>query len=193
MQSFSKTLVVVLLSFALFPTSSRAQFQLNVTGGRLIPTDRGTSINDGLWGPGATFRYFINPNVAIGLNTRYFTRNDSYQYGNVSASNRGSALSGAGQVEYFFTTKSALQPYVGAEIGVYHNWYKTEYIAGGTPISSRGNDSNLLLGPKAGLQYAITPTAGLSLDASYQFLVGRGYTGHALFVNAGGFLKFGGR
>lgn len=175
------------------PTQSRAQFQVNLTGGRLIPTDRGTSISDGVWGPGATLRYFVKPNLAIGLNTRYFTRSGSYQFGGTSSSNRSSALSGTGQVEYFFTTKSALQPYFGAEIGVYHGWYKNEYITAGKTSSYRGNDSNLILGPKAGLQYAITPTAGLSLDASYQFLIDRGYTAHFFFVNAGGFVKFGNR
>ncbi|QJD79910.1 opacity family porin [Spirosoma rhododendri] len=186
-------IAITAVLFTLLSTSSYAQFQINVTGGRLIPTARGTSPSDGVWGPGATLRYFVKPNLAIGLNTRYFTRSSSYQYGGVSSSNRGSALSGTGQVEYFFTVKSALQPYIGAEIGVYHSWYKNEYTTAGKTSSYRGNDSNLILGPKAGLQYAITPTAGLSLDASYQFLVDRGYTAHFLLVNAGGFVKFGRR
>lgn len=193
MRPVSRFLFVAIVCTLFIPLQSRAQFQVTVTGGRLFPTDKGTSIDDGVWGPGATFRYFVSPNLAVGLNTRYFTRSNSYQYANVSATQRGSALAGTGQVEYFFTTKSALQPYLGAEIGVYHSWYKTEYSVSGVQSSSRSNDSNLLLGPKAGLQYAVTPTVGLSLDASYQFVIDRGYTAHALFINAGGFIKFGRR
>lgn len=195
MHSVNRFLFIAIIGTLLIPIQSRAQFQVNVMGIRYIATPKAISVSDGAWGAGVSFRYFVSPRIAVGLNARYYANRYMYSYSPVPSFNTTqiSNLVATGQVDYFFPTKSALQPYAGLEAGLINTRYSSEYTVGYTTNRTSSTKSYFLAGPKAGLHYAITPTVGLSFDASYQFIIDRGYIGEAVFVNAGGFLKFGRR
>lgn len=197
MHSVNRFLFITIVGTILIPFQSRAQFQVNVMGIRYIATPKAISVSDGAWGAGASLRYFVSPRIAVGLNARYYANRYMYSYslglGPSFSTTQISNLVATGQVDYFFPTKSALQPYAGLEAGMINARYNAEYGVGYTTNRTSSTKSYFLAGPKAGLQCAITPTVGISLDASYQFIIDRGYIGEAVFINAGGFLKFGRR
>jgi outer membrane protein W len=175
----------------LLPTLAKAQFQVNVMGTRATSVMRGGA--DGLWGGGATLRYFTNPHIAIGLNGRYFGDKYSFSFGNFSSSSRITTIAMTGQAEYFFDLiKERLQPYVGLEAGLYTSRYNIEYTGINLPnnsISAISNDFGAI--PKVGLQYAITPAIGVNAEAGYQLVFGSGSIGQSLLLNLGAFYKFG--
>lgn len=112
----------LLVGALLLSIQVKAQFQVNVNGNYLAPTESGSSFSDGLWGGGVTLRYFVSTKLAVGLNGRYFMKSNSANFdpgisgGLVKASLN--ILMVTGQAEYFFS-ESALRPYVGVEAGLY--------------------------------------------------------------------------
>ncbi len=189
--------LLFIVSAILLPGRAQAQFQINLTGNYLGSTEKGSSFSDGLWGGGATFRYFVNPNVAVGLNGRYFTKNESASF------NGGTGISGSvkasadlilvtGQAEYFFS-ESALRPYVVLEAGLYRTTAKVEITNGYQSINSSNSANNFGLAPKVGLQYAITSQFGVNVDAAYHIIFADGDTGKVLLLGAGVFFTFGQR
>lgn len=190
MPHFLKAAAVLLVSALLLPTWTKAQFQLNVMGSRLALPQAWTG---GLLGGSATLRYFTSPHAAVGLNTRYFADQGSFIFGDVTSNSQIANTSVTGQVEYFTAQPQAtLQPYIGLEGGLYILRYKFANTGPGTEINSFSDTfSNLGIGPKAGLQCAITPYFGVNTEASYQLIFGNRSAGHALLLNLGAFYKFG--
>lgn len=191
MRSLIRLLFIITICAIFIPGQSRAQFQVNVSGSRLMSAAYGKSLDDGKWGAGATVRYFVTPKIAAGISARYYDKRYVYTYAQSTSRTQTKIGVITGQGEYFLTT-SALRPYIGLEAGLYNAWISFESTNVKTDLSSDSN-SFLLIGPKAGIQYAVTKAIGLNMEASYEFITDRNYTSRVLFVNAGGFVKFGRR
>jgi hypothetical protein len=71
---------ILVIGTLLFSNQAQAQFQANLNGNFLAPTESGTSFSDGLWGGGATLRYFVRPDLAVGINGRYFATSNSANF-----------------------------------------------------------------------------------------------------------------
>ncbi|AUD01325.1 outer membrane beta-barrel protein [Spirosoma pollinicola] len=201
MKNITKVITSTLLVVGalLLSNNAQAQFQANVNGNFLAATEKGSSFSDGLWGGGVTVRYFVNPNLAIGLNGRYFTKSNSASFvfdpgsgtnGSVKAS--GNLLMVTGQAEYFFS-ESALRPYVGLEAGLYRAAATVEITNGIQTLKSADNDSKFGVAPKVGLQYAVAPSFGINADAGYHIVFTEGDTGKMLLLGAGVYFVFGQR
>lgn len=191
------TSLLFVVSTLLLSGQAKAQFQANVTGNYLAPTESGSSFSDGIWGGGVTLRYFLSPNLAVGLNGRYFTTKNSASFdlgsgagigGSVKAS--ANLLMVTGQAEYFFST-SALRPYVGLEAGLYRAAVSAEISDGYQTLKLSDSGSNFGIAPKVGLQYAISPAFGVNADAGYHIVFNDGETGKSLLLGAGVYFMFG--
>lgn len=121
-------------------------------------------------GGAVTLRYFLTPNLAMGVNGRYFTSNNSASFdidpgiggsGSIKASSN--LLWVTGQAEYFFS-ESALRPYVGLEAGLYRAAGTVEISDGYQTLKLSDSASNFGLAPKVGLQYALSPALGINAD-----------------------------
>ncbi|MFD2572630.1 OmpW family outer membrane protein [Spirosoma soli] len=194
------SLLVVMVAL-LLPGGAKAQFQVNVTGNYLGPAESGSSFSDGPWGGGVTLRYFVSPNLAVGLNGRYFSSNGSanFDFGSgagigASGSVKASAnlLAVTGQAEYFFS-ESALRPYVGIEAGLYRAAGTVEISDGFNTIKASESANNFGVAPKVGLQYAISPAFGVNADAGYHIVFSDGDTSKFLLLGAGVYFTFGQR
>ncbi|NEU69545.1 porin family protein [Spirosoma agri] len=170
-----------------------------MNGNYAASTSAGSSFSDGQWGGGATLRYYVKPNLAIGLNGRYFMK-DYASSVNVYPT-PGSAISikastnllmVTGQAEYFFS-ESALRPYVGVEAGLYRTAATLEISNGYNSEKASDNASNFGVAPKVGLQYALSPAIGINVDAGYHIVFDDGETGKLLLLGAGVFFTFGQR
>jgi hypothetical protein len=192
MLHFLKAATTLLVYALLLPTSAKAQFQLNILGSRLALPQAWTG---GLLGGSTTLRYFTSPHAAIGLNARYFADKGSFVFGDVTSSSQVATICLTGQIEYFTAQPQAIfQPYIGLEGGFYTLRYKFVNTGPGTEVNSfLNNFANVGIGPKAGLQCAITPSFGINTEASYQLIFGSRSGGHALFLSLSTFYKFGRR
>lgn len=183
-------LLVGCISCACLPT--RAQIQINALGSYVSSVGEKSSINDGLRGFGGSVRYFTSPHFAIGLNTQHVAKTIS----NGILTARTKNLYVAGQAEYFITT-SAWQPYIGVEVGLIRNTYRTELVSdvlGIVDVVNQGRNYYFNLGPKVGIQYIITPVIGINAEATYKLIVDRGSpSNQALLLNGGVVFKIGNR
>ncbi|MGF7215692.1 outer membrane protein W [Spirosoma lacussanchae] len=189
--------LVLLLGCWLVPGRAQAQIQLNLTGNYLAPVESGSSFSDGLWGGGATGRYFLNQNLAVGLNARYFTRRESASGsgGGITATATANfnILQVTGQAEYFFSEAAyPLRPYAGLEAGMYRSAYKLDLTTNaGVGGTDSDNVTNFGIAPKAGVQYAITSALGVNFDAGLHLIFGEGGTSKALLLGLGVYYNLG--
>lgn len=186
MHHFFKFTLPLLICIAFSSVPVQAQWQLNAIGSYVVPGGPVGPTNNKLGGGGVALRYFLNPNVAIGVTAQYLTKGLTY----ADIATRNSNRFVAAQAEYFFT-RSALQPYMGVEAGLFANRYRTEVPS--HPLSPfEGRNNWFSVGPKVGLQYMITPSIGLNTEATYKLIVDRGSSiDQALLLNGGLVLRWG--
>jgi outer membrane protein W len=193
MKNTYRILTLALIFSALTTAKLFAQFQITATGNYLGYVEQYASFTDGMWGGGITVQYYVKPRFAVGLTTRYFTDSRSFGTGSYSTEYQTKALLVSGQIDYFLT-QTRLQPYIGVEAGLYKT--RETYSVNGSPrkVSSPfARDTYFGYAPKAGLQYALTPTFGLKVDAGYHFLIDGNRTDKFLLLSGGAFFKFGSR
>lgn len=169
-------------SFASIP--SRAQIQINALGSYVSSVGERSPVSNGLRGFGGSLRYFTSSHVAVGLNAQHLTKTISN--GVLTAGTKN--LYVAGQAEYFVTT-SAWQPYVGVEVGLVRNTYRTELasdVVGIVDVVNEGRNYYFNLGPRAGIQYMITPSIGINAEATYKLIVDRGSPENQTLLLGGG-------
>jgi hypothetical protein len=162
-------LLLLIGATSLVRVPAQAQIQINAFGSYVSPVSNKSTISDGLSGVGGSIRYFTSPHVALGLSAQRLAK--TLSYGSFTAKTRN--LYVAGQAEYFFTT-SALQPYVGVEVGLIRDTYRTEFVddvLGYNDFRERRNYYYFNFGPKAGIQYMITPLVGVNAEATYKIIV----------------------
>lgn len=146
--------------------TSNAQIAIGLTGGMGLPMgdmsnkDK-TNLGSG-FGGGLTGRYFLNDNMAVGVNLSYFsfTVNDVPSGFTASYSN----LPITAAFDYYFMDEG-FKPYVGLEAGFINASYKTS--GGGADISfSKGG---LLVAPVVGFAYGVNDNIELMLNAKYMY------------------------
>lgn len=182
-------LLILITATSLVCLPAQAQIQINAFGSYVSPVGDKSTISDGLRGVGGSIRYFTSPHVALGLSAQRLAKTLSYS--SFTAKTRN--LYVAGQAEYFFTT-SVMQPYVGVEVGLIRGTYRTELVddvLGYNDFRERRN-YYFNFGPKAGIQYMITPLIGVNAEATYKIIVDQGSPeNQALLLNAGIVVKLG--
>jgi len=189
--------LVLLVGCWLVPGRAQAQIQLNLTGNYLAPVESGSSFSNGSWGGGATGRFFLNRNLAVGLNARYFTQRESVDINGGGATatltGRASMLQVTAQAEYFFNeVVPSLRPYTGLEAGLYRTATKIDLTTNtGSLGSVSDNFNNFGFAPKAGVQYAIIPNLGVNFDAGLHLVFGEGTTSTALLLGLGVYYNLG--
>ncbi|RYC72131.1 OmpW family outer membrane protein [Spirosoma sordidisoli] len=189
--------LVLLLGCWLVPGRAQAQIQLNLTGNYLAPVESGSSFSNGSWGGGVTGRYFLNRNLAVGLNARYFSQRESASSssGGITATATASVnrLQVTAQGEYFFNeVVPSLRPYAGLEAGMYRTAYKIDLTTNAGSLGSvSDNFTNFGFAPKAGVQYALTPALGVNVDAGLHLIFGEGTTSTALLLGLGVYYNLG--
>ena len=104
------TTLALFMCILFLPKKAQAQFQVNLMGSHLSSAESGSSFNSGLWGGGATLRYFISPQLAVGVNGRYFTRDVGVETGLYQSTFEVHLTNSA--------TMSDLGKYVGNNFGV---------------------------------------------------------------------------
>jgi len=171
--------LVVLAS--LLATKATAQIQLGLSGNHYSSLEEGAKFSDGLWGGGATGRYFITPKFAVGLNARYFTRSES----GVSVS----IIPITAQGEFFFT-EGKVRPYLGVEAGIYIARAKISFAG----VSESDSDSRIGVAPKAGIQFMFTEKIGIDINAGYHLIIPKDgeEVGKTLVLGAGLVFNLGG-
>lgn len=175
--------LIILICSLLTTARLCAQIQVGVTGNYSGSVGRYASFADGFWGGGLTARYFLKPQLAVGLNTRYFTHGESFSTSFAQINTRSAELRLTGEVDYFLT-KAKLRPYVGIETGLYRSTFRLDTNVPAVETTTFSN-TNFGFAPKIGLQYAITPTIALNTDVGYHIVIYRNTTSRSLLLNAG--------
>jgi outer membrane protein W len=146
--------------------TSNAQIAIGLTGGFGSPMgdmsnkDKG-SLGSG-FGGGLTGRYFVNDNMAVGVNLSYFSFTVNDVPSGVTASYNNMPITAA--FDYYFMDEG-FKPYAGLEAGFINTSYKTS--TGGADISfSKGG---LLVAPVVGFAYEINDNIDLMLNAKYMY------------------------
>jgi outer membrane protein W len=146
--------------------TSNAQIAIGLTGGFASPMgdmsnkDKG-SLGSG-FGGGLTGRYFLNDNMAVGVNLSYFSFTVNDVPSGITASYNNMPITAA--FDYYFIDEG-FKPYAGLEAGFINASYKTS--ANGTDINfSKGG---LLVAPVVGFAYGINDNIDLMLNAKYMF------------------------
>ncbi|MFY7732275.1 MAG: OmpW family outer membrane protein [Bacteroidia bacterium] len=146
--------------------TSNAQIAIGLTGGMGLPMgdmsnkDKG-SLGSG-FGGGLTGRYFLNDNMAVGVNISYFSFTVNDVPSGVTASYNNMPITAA--FDYYFMDEG-FKPYAGLEAGFINASYKTS--ANSTDINfSKGG---LLVAPVVGFAYGINDNIDLMLNAKYMY------------------------
>lgn len=146
--------------------TSNAQIAIGLTGGMGLPMgdmsnkDKG-SLGSG-FGGGLTGRYFLNDNMAVGVNISYFSFTVNDVPSGVTASYNNMPITAA--FDYYFMDEG-FKPYAGLEAGFINASYKTS--ANSTDINfSKGG---LLVAPVVGFAYGINENIDLMLNAKYMY------------------------
>ena len=148
-----KKLALGVALFTALAYQSQAQINVAATIGPQFPTgDFGNLCNVG-FGFTATGRYMINPNFAVGLNIGY------YSFSVKDADNASVGLTPVtALLEYHFSTKGKLQPYVGGDLG----FYNLSFTAGNGLTAATSSKTYFGIAPTFGINYALANNFSLT-------------------------------
>jgi outer membrane protein W len=168
--------------------STQAQFQVGLGGNYFLPTAEGSRFSDGYPGGGLTLRYFISPQLAVGINGRFLTKKLADVGGFSGFEVKAQSIAPGLQAE-FFLTKSAIKPYVGIE----GNYFMTKTNGSYQGEEYNYTDNSFGVAPKLGTQFMFSPTFGLDVNAGYHFLLKDkdSEPEQAIMLGAGLVFKFG--
>lgn len=159
--------------------TSNAQISVGLTGGYATGMDlakplTGSTNNENLvsdagYGGGLTGRYWLNDNMAVGLNISYFTFGTKDVPADVTSSYSVMPISLA--FDYYFMTEG-FKPFAGLEAG-YVNcaWiakYPVNYLGSSSPAFDISyNNSGLYIAPIVGAAYGVNDNIDINLNAKY--------------------------
>jgi len=146
--------------------TSNAQIAIGLTGGMGLPmgdmSNKDKSSLGSGFGGGLTGRYFLNDNMAVGVNLSFFSFTVNDVPSGITASYSNLPITAA--FDYYFMDEG-FKPYAGLEAGFINASYKTS--GGGAEVSfSKGG---LLVAPVVGFAYGINDNIDLMLNAKYMF------------------------
>ncbi len=153
---------LLLLSFFFSGTAS-AQKSLTLLGTYGSTNQRDDS--DGAYGFGAQYRYFVKPNMAIGLSAKYITEDINRELSLKTVRGRATNVPVNLMGEYYFGNKG-IKPYVGLEVGL--NIQKIE----GFNIIVDKSTIRPGVSPKVGVILPMGRRLQLMVEGSYDMVIG---------------------
>ncbi|MFZ4796023.1 MAG: OmpW family outer membrane protein [Bacteroidia bacterium] len=150
--------------------SANAQISLGLTGGMGLPMgdmankdkmDLGSGFGGGLTG-----RYFLNDNMAVGLNLSYFSFAVNNIPSGATASYSNMPITAA--FDYYFMDEG-IKPYAGLEAGFIYSSIKTSQTVSGINVEVTGSKSGLLIAPVVGVAYGVNDALDIMLNAKYMY------------------------
>jgi len=155
---FSLALISLLVSFKSFSQSS-------VTLMGTYGTTNQSNISEGIYGGGVQYRYFVRPNVAVGISGKYLMEELKRELSAKTIRGKAVNIPINLTAEYYFKTQG-IRPYAGIEAGL--NILKIE----GYNILM---DQTLLrpgVAPKIGIVLPLGKRLSFMAEASYQVVIG---------------------
>ena len=158
--------------------TSNAQIAIGLTGGFGSPMgDMASkdkfSLGNG-FGGGLSGRYFLNDNMAVGLNIGYY----SFSFHDVPpaiTSNSYYNLPITAAFDYYFMDEG-FKPYAGLELGYIHTSYKLTQDVSGVSVDIKGSKGGLLFAPVVGVAYELNDNLDILLNAKYMYGLTEGKT-----------------
>jgi hypothetical protein len=157
--------------------TSNAQISVGLTGGFGTGMDLAKSLggngdklsSESGFGGGIIGRYWLNDNMAVGLNVNYFSFKPKDIPSGVTSSYSLIPISAA--FDYYFMDEG-FKPFAGVEVGYMLGSWKAEYAANyGGGISPAFNmsysNNGLFLAPVVGAAYGINDNFDVFLNAKY--------------------------
>jgi outer membrane protein W len=155
---FSLTLISSLVSFEGFSQST-----LTVLG--TYGSTSQSSASKGIYGGGAQYRYFVKPNVAVGISGKYLMEELNRELSAKTIRGKATTIPVNLLAEYYFKTEG-IRPYAGIEAGL--NILKIE----GYNIPSDQTVVRPGLMPKAGIVLPLGKRLSFMAEAAYQVVLG---------------------
>jgi hypothetical protein len=151
--------------------------QLSASGSYL----QGVGDNDaGLWGGGLGIKGFLGQNLALGARLSSYPEKTSAKVtGDGSDYTESDLITNAvATIDLILGKKaSALQPYIGTDLGASFNNHTVTYTnAGAQFIENKNEKTYFLLSPKAGVNFGIGQAFGIFGQAQYNVTFGNGKT-----------------
>ncbi|MCF2444118.1 porin family protein [Dyadobacter sp. CY345] len=153
---------LLLLSFFFSGTAS-AQKSLTLLGTYGITNQSDDS--DGAYGFGAQYRYFVKPNMAIGLSAKYITEDINRELSLKTIRGRATNIPVNLMGEYYFGSRG-IKPYVGLEVGL--NIQKIE----GFNIIVDKSTIRPGVSPKVGIILPMGRRLQFMVEGSYDVVIG---------------------
>ncbi|MES2647578.1 MAG: hypothetical protein V4717_11920 [Bacteroidota bacterium] len=169
---------LIVTAFGLFAVvSASAQLQVSASGSYL----KGVGDNDaGLWGGGLGLKGFLGENLALGARLSSYPKKTSSKTTRDGSNYTESDLitNAVATVDLLLGKKTtAIQPYIGADIGANFNNHTITYTnAGAQFIKNENKKTYFLLAPKAGVNIGIGQAFGIFGQAQYNVTFGDGRT-----------------
>ena len=132
------------------------------------------------WGGGVQIKGLIGDRLAIGGIIRSYPKNLQSETSSISGENvtitSGNAITPvAGMIEYYFGKKSAVNPYLGTDAGVYFNHNYTVVNSDNVDVVNQDTKKAYFgIAPKAGLMIKTGGLFAIFAQAQYNFLFGSG-------------------
>jgi len=132
------------------------------------------------WGGGVQIKGLIGDRVAIGGIIRSYPKNLQSETSSISGENvtitSGNAITPvAGMIEYYFGKKSAVNPYLGTDAGVYFNNNFTIVNSDNVDVVNENTKKAYFgIAPKGGLMIKTGGLFAIFAQAQYHFLFGSG-------------------
>ncbi len=161
-------LIIALATVVTF--SAMAQVSVGLTGGMGLPMGdmaNKDKMNLGSgFGGGLTGRYFLNDNMAVGLNLSYFSFAVNDVPSGVTASYSNMPITAA--FDYYFMDEG-IKPYAGLEAGFLYSSIKSSQTVSGKTVDVTGSKSGLLIAPVVGVAYGVNDALDIMLNAKYMY------------------------
>ena len=155
---FSLILISLLVSFKSFSQSS-------VTLMGTYGTTNQSNISEGIYGGGVQYRYFVRPNVAVGISGKYLMEELKRELSAKTIRGKAVNIPINLMAEYYFKTQG-IRPYAGIEAGL--NILKIE----GYNIVMDQTVLRPGVAPKIGIVLPLGKRLSFMAEASYQVVIG---------------------
>lgn len=155
---FSLALISLLVSFKSFSQSS-------ITLMSTYGTTNQSNISEGIYGGGVQYRYFVRPNVAVGISGKYLMEELKRELSAKTIRGKAVNIPINLMAEYYFKTQG-IRPYAGIEAGL--NILKIE----GYNIVMDQTVLRPGVAPKIGIVLPLGKRLSFMAEASYQVVTG---------------------
>ncbi|MCF0055824.1 outer membrane beta-barrel protein [Dyadobacter sp. CY356] len=160
-----KLLVVLSLTLISFLFSNKTFAQSTLTLQGTYGATNQSYISKGIYGGGVQYRYFVKPNVAIGISGKYLMEELKRELSTKSIRGKATNIPINLLAEYYFKTEG-IRPYAGIEAGL--NILKIE----GYNIQIDQTVLRPGVAPKVGIVLPMGKRLSFTVEAAYQVVIG---------------------